>query len=180
MILKLAEGIVNTIPQLVAKIPQVIKSLVSSFNSFDSQFTSLGKNIVTGLWNGIAGGWDWLVDSVKSLANTLVAGVKKTLGIHSPSKVFAGIGGFMAEGLGEGWEDGIDEVKKNIENDMSFDAGTATGSIIDKPNASGIVAGAANIVMNIYGAVGQDVNELAEIIEERLSANVRRTDAVWS
>ena len=46
--------------------------------------------------------------------------------IHSPSKVFAGIGGFMAEGLGDGFSDEFASVKNDIEGSMSFDAGTIT------------------------------------------------------
>lgn len=33
--------------------------------------------------------------------------------------------------------------------------------------------------INVYGAEGQDVNALAEIIEEKISANVRREGMVW-
>ena len=42
------------------------------------------------------------------------------LGIHSPSRVFAGIGENMALGVGEGWEDEFGSIKKGIENGMDF------------------------------------------------------------
>ena len=68
----------------------------------------------------------WLTDCVKGFFNGMVGGVKNLLGIHSPSKVFAGIGGFMAEGLGEGFDDQFKSVKKDIENSMNFDAANAS------------------------------------------------------
>lgn len=37
-----------------------------------------------------------------------------------------------------------------------------------------------NVTMNIYGAVGQDVNELAQVIEERLALKAARKEAVWA
>ena len=36
-----------------------------------------------------------------------------------------------------------------------------------------------NPVINVYGAPGQDVRELANIIEQKISRNVSRRGAVW-
>lgn len=46
--------------------------------------------------------------------------------------------------------------------------------------ATGGTGATYNITMNIYGAVGQDVNELARIIEERLALKAARKEAVWA
>ena len=35
------------------------------------------------------------------------------------------------------------------------------------------------VTMNIYGAEGQDVNALADIIEKRLAFNTRKAAAAW-
>ena len=59
------------------------------------------------MWGNIK---SWFSDKV----NGLVSGVKKNPGIASPSKVFAGIGGFMAEGLGEGFDDQFKSVKRTL------------------------------------------------------------------
>lgn len=83
--------------------------------------------------------------------------MKKILGIASPSKVFAGIGGFMAEGLGEGFDDQFKSVKKDIEGNMSFDAGTITAD--------------ANIIRNYtsgsYGG-GGDSGRIVMLLEQYL------------
>ena len=71
---------------------------------------------------------DWLWNNVKGFFNGIVDGVKGILGIHSPSKVFAGIGENMALGLGEGWNDEFDAVKKSVNGDMDF-VGSYTPSI---------------------------------------------------
>ena len=78
------------------------------------------ENIVQGLKDGIAGMWDNIKDWFNEKVNSLVGGVKRILGIHSPSKVFAGIGGFMAEGLGEGFSDEFAAVKNDIEGSMNL------------------------------------------------------------
>lgn len=126
LIAALANGLIRAIPNLESKIPQIISSIVKGIISGIPAIFDVGKNIVEGLWNGIKSMGSWVSGKVKDFFGGIVGGVKDFLGIHSPSKVFAGIGGFMAEGLGEGFDDQFKSVKKDIENSMDFDAGTIT------------------------------------------------------
>lgn len=80
----------------------------------------VGKNIVEGLWNGIKSMGSWVSGKVKDFFGGIVGGVKDFLGIHSPSKVFAGIGGFMAEGLGEGFDDQFKSVKRTLKTALTL------------------------------------------------------------
>lgn len=138
LIAALANGLIRAIPNLVSKIPQIISAIVKGLISGIPSILDVGKNIVEGLWNGIKNMGSWVTGKVKDFFGGIVGGVKDFLGIHSPSKVFAGIGGFMAEGLGEGFDDQFKSVKKDIENSMNFDAGTITADAnIDRSYASG-------------------------------------------
>ena len=94
----------------------------------------IGKDIVRGLWKGIQSMVKWLTDKVGGFADGIVGKMKKTLGIHSPSKVFAEIGKFMAEGLGIGWSKSYDKVQKIINDGLNFTA-NLDGNV---ENASGI------------------------------------------
>lgn len=155
IIVSLITGIIGAIPELIAAVPRIIAAIADTIRNYD--WGGIGKNIVRGLKNGIAGMWgnikSWFGDKV----NGLVSGVKKILGIASPSKVFAGIGGFMAEGLGEGFDDQFKSVKKDIEGNMSFDAGTITAD--------------ANIIRNYtsgsYGG-GGDSGRIVMLLEQYL------------
>lgn len=157
LIAALANGLIRAIPNLVSKIPQIISSIVKGIISGIPAIFDVGKNIVEGLWNGIKSMGSWVSGKVKDFFGGIVGGVKDFLGIHSPSKVFAGIGGFMAEGLGEGFDDQFGAVKKGIENSMSFDAGTITAD--------------ANIIRNYtsgsYGG-GGDSGRIVMLLEQYL------------
>lgn len=124
IIVSLITGIIGAIPELIAAVPRVIAAIADTIRNYD--WGGIGRNIVQGLKDGIAGMWDNIKDWFNEKVNSLVGGVKRILGIHSPSKVFAGIGGFMAEGLGEGFSDEFAAVKNDIEGSMNFDAGTIT------------------------------------------------------
>ena len=141
LIIALGIGLIEAIPQLVSKIPEIITAIIEGFASGASRILDIGKNIVEGVWQGIKNAAKWLKDKIFGFFDGIIGGVKDFLGIHSPSKVFAGIGGFMAEGLGEGFDDQFKSIKKDIENSMNFDAANASinvSSNIQKQVGSGI------------------------------------------
>ena len=178
--LALASGIIKAIPQLVAKLPQLIVSVVRGLNDGFMRIDEIGKNIVIGIWNGIAKMGDWLWNQVSSFFSGIVNGVKKLLGIASPSKVFAGIGGFMAEGLGDGFDDQFKSVKENIEKSMNFD--DAYASINVSGNAQIKTANAASSAQNTQNnndrsihltVVSPDGKELARFIAPYMGAQLQ-------
>lgn len=200
LIAALANGLIRAIPNLVSKIPQINSSIVKGIISGIPAIFDVGKNIVEGLWNGIKSMGSWVSGKVKDFFGGIVGGVKDFLGIHSPSKVFAGIGGFMAEGLGEGFDDQFKSVKKDIENSMDFDAGTITADAnISRHYTSGSYGAASTswggdsgkIVMlleqylpmlanmKVIMDSGQVVGLLAPCMDEELAKiNARRARAV--
>lgn len=162
LIAALANGLIRAIPNLVSKIPQIISSIVKGLVSGIPAIFDVGKNIVEGLWNGIKNMGSWVSGKVKDFFGGIVGGVKDFLGIHSPSKVFAGIGGFMAEGLGEGFDDQFKSVKKDIENSMDFDAGTITADAnISRHYTSGYYGAAST-------SCGGDSGKIVMLLEQYL------------
>lgn len=114
------------------KVPEIVDKIKNIFSDLPAKIKTIGKNIVDGLWNGINGGWTWLKNKVNNLVKSLVNGVKSTLGIKSPSRVFRDqIGKQMAAGLGIGWEEEFSGVKDDIEDSLNFgetDYGITTSS----------------------------------------------------
>ena len=110
--------------KIKTEVPEIITTFINFFKELPGKIFDIGKNIVDGLWNGIKNSWSSLTSKVSGLFDNLVSGIKKGLGIASPSKVFASIGGFMAEGLGEGWEDKYGSIKRGIQNDLQFKTAT--------------------------------------------------------
>jgi phage-related protein len=124
LIIKLAVGLVQAIPQLIAKIPEIITALINGFGSFFSKVGEIGKNIIDGIKNGISNAWNNLKEWFKGLFGDIIGIAKKILGIASPSKVFKEIGGFTAEGFGEGFTDTMEDVNRDIADAIptEFDA----------------------------------------------------------
>lgn len=87
---------------VVVEIPKIVSSIVEEFKKLPGELKKLGKFIWDGLINGLKDAWSTVTDGIKSFTDGFVNGFKEALGIHSPSKVFAELGGYVVEGLANG------------------------------------------------------------------------------
>ena len=149
MVLSLVKGLANNLPKLVSSVLDMIATIVKTFVSSIPDIVSVGKQIVEGLWNGIKSMASWITNKVKNFFSGIVDSVKGVLGIHSPSRVFAGIGENMALGLSDGWDSEYSKIKRNITNGLDF--GTAT--IDAKATMSGKLQNALTDISNIGGDI---------------------------
>lgn len=121
-------GFLNGITSMIGNVKITAQTIVQNFRTviadLPGYMKSIGIDMIKGLINGIKSMASAAVDAAKSLAGSVVDGVSDFLGIHSPSRVFAGIGGNMALGLAEGWEDELSGVRNRITKGMDF--GTAS------------------------------------------------------
>ncbi len=123
MVMAIVSGLAENLPQIVRSVLDMMATIVKTFVSSLPDIVNVGKQIVKGLWEGIKAMGGWIKEKVGSFFSGIVSGVKSKLGIHSPSRVFAGIGENMALGLGEGWDNEYDSIKRGITGGLDF--GTA-------------------------------------------------------
>ena len=189
-------GVVNFITNIKLKITSWISGVVSKIKEFGtniintikelpSKVISIGKNLVEGLWNGINDKISWVKNKISGMGSQITSAIKKVFGIASPSKLWRDqVGSMLALGLGEGFMSSMDDV----EEDMTAKLDKMTGSMTAEVSAYG--AGGAsvvgdtnynggNVTINVYGAEGQDVNELAQIIAQKLDEMTRRKELVY-
>ena len=114
----LIENLPTIIVEVVKAVPQIMAGIVDAFGGFFGTMAEIGSNLIKGLWQGIADVGAWLWEQIKGFFGGIVDGIKNFFGIHSPSKLFANLGGFMAEGLGEGFGDEMKDVSKEMQNAM--------------------------------------------------------------
>ncbi|WP_119027018.1 phage tail protein [Bacillus velezensis] len=102
--------------QIVNRIQATKERIVSIWNGVMKFFKginlkSIGRNIIQGLINGISGMAGALASKVKSMANAIPNGMKKLLGIHSPSRVMRDQVGYH---VGTGMAAGIDKSQAKV------------------------------------------------------------------
>ena len=119
ILLNLLKGILSAIPELVASLPQLINAIIDGIGNLMGGIVDVGKEIVRGIWDGITSMASWITDKVTGFFSGIVDGVKDFLGIHSPSRVFAGMGENMALGLGQGFSGEMRGVQRQIDRSMA-------------------------------------------------------------
>lgn len=91
-------------------------AIINGVSSIPGRMLEIGQNIVDGLAGGISAAWSGLANMVGGLVGGFIDGIKGTLGIHSPSRVFKYIGEMCVAGFEEGTEDlmNLDNISSNI------------------------------------------------------------------
>lgn len=106
MAAQLLVGLLESIPMIIEFVPAFYSAVWEALSALD--WWGIGKDIVSGIINGIMAAGSMLLESLLSLFNTAIEGVKAFLGIASPSKRFAReIGHWIPPGIGVGAEDNI-------------------------------------------------------------------------
>lgn len=149
-------------------------NVVNGIKELPSKVYSIGSDIVKGLWNGIKGMKDWVIDKIKGFGKGLLDGMKKVLGINSPSKLFRDeVGTYLAQGIGVGFEDEMANVSKQMQKAIptSFDT---TANINGMNGAVGSSSSYYNMVDAFKEALSQmkielDDDEVGRFIDKTVT-----------
>lgn len=175
LIIKLAEGLIKAIPQLISKIPQIITSIINGFANYYSKLGEVGLNLIKGLWNGISDAGSWLWGKISGFCSGIVDKIKGFFGIHSPSKLFnQEIGKFLALGLGEGFDDNLGQVFKDIKSAVDFETQKLSANLSTTATNNKIFT--ANILMkpsDIY----MDSTKVGRVVTPAVTKNLRGAGA---
>ncbi|MFC7979513.1 phage tail tape measure protein [Streptomyces cinereoruber] len=112
-------GIKQTIVVNGRGILMVVKELPTKimgfFRDLPGKLLGIGKDIIAGLVRGIKGSLGAVMGAAQAIVDKIPGPIKKALGIHSPSRVMAEIGGFITQGLVVGINGGTPKLKEAIE-----------------------------------------------------------------
>lgn len=104
---------------------QIRDNLRSLEKLYDENAPLVGQSFTAGLAEGIRSGMSDVINAAVSVAQSAVDAVRTELGIHSPSTVEADMEKNMSLWFGNGFVDSFRAVKRDIEEMMSFHAGSS-------------------------------------------------------
>lgn len=189
ILVQLIMGLISAIPQLIAALPQIIRAIGQAFVNTD--WGEVGRNIISGIGNGIVSSITNLVESARQAAQRVVSGVKNFFGIRSPSKLFRDqvgkmIGLGMAEGIDDSAEEAVDSAQDMARNvfgtvsDAEATMSAGLGLSGSGNGLNGLTPQGSSVIINVYGAEGQNVNELAEVISQKLAFATQQERLAWA
>ena len=175
LIAGLTQGLIEALPRLVVRLPEIIGAIVKGLLTGLAAIGEVGSQLVHGLFSGISNAAAWLYDKLRGWVSDVLGWVKSLFGINSPSKVFADeIGRFIPPGITVGVEKAMPSALRDMGEELS------ALSAIPLPGGSVSTTNMGGVVINVYGADGQDVEALADTVMYRLQSAVERKEAVFA
>lgn len=150
--IKLVVDFIKTMPSKIASIPGKI---IGFFKGLPAKFKEVGKNMLKGLWEGAKAMKDWVIDKIKGLGKSILKGMKKVLGIKSPSKEFAIIGKFSMLGYQEGLEKMQPELDKAINSMFNL-----------SPSMTGTMNNTLSPNINVMNNVSVETDPLGQVVNK--------------
>lgn len=166
----------------------LIDRISGFFGGLKDRALTIGSDMIDGMIAGFRARWDALKASVSNIGDSTVGWLKERLGIRSPSRVFAELGGYTMQGFEQGLQGGADgplsavgDLAKKLAGIgagvvLSGAAGAADLKLDTRPPLTPAAmmaqaAGAApmQVVINIYGAPGQNTGDIQRQVEQALN-----------
>jgi len=164
---KLVADVVGGIPALGQAIGDAVYAAVAAVTGFASKAAGLGGDIMRGLASGITGAAGAVVDAITGAVGGAIKAAKRQLGIASPSKVFAEIGGYTAEGFTRGVDDGAGDAQAAMGDMVSPQAArSAMGSTVNNNTTNESTTNRPSIVIqNVTLGPGSGAQQAQDFYE---------------
>ena len=159
---QLFTSLITNLPEIIATIigalPEIITGIVSGIVAAAPQLVEAGYQMFVGLKDGIINAAQAVWSAVTDAINGIIDGAKRLLGIASPSKVFAEIGGYTMEGFAAG----ILRNEHLVADAMDSASKLATGTFVSTLDINARSATAASP----YGSQADIGKQLAAALEK--------------
>nr|DAW76652.1 MAG TPA: tail tape measure [Caudoviricetes sp.] len=178
-----ADAIDQKGPELQAAVNKLIKAIVNFIkngltgmaNTFAPHASSIGRNIINGVINGVSGAAGSLYNKLSNVASSALSSFKRTLGIHSPSRVFATAAGFIVAGIVQGIDknqsdavdamSGLGDDMVNAMSNLDTDWNPVIKPTVDLSEVNGLQDLTMNdLHANVVGASVQNGSQTAQEI----------------
>lgn len=165
----------DLIARILSSISQVSVGVTDKifdlFHSGDGRQTTtrgvqMGQQIAAGVAQGMRDGQSTVAAAAVEMSDTAVSSASNRLQIESPSRVFARLGRYTAEGFGMGIEQGTDAVDKAVTNLVSSPRAPQAQGTPPSQQQAGI-----SVTVNVNGdATDETVDKLRSTIRMELAA----------
>lgn len=171
----LIRGLIEALPRVLYRLPEIIIAITSGLLKGVGSIADVGVQMVRGLFEGIKNAGTWLYNKIRGWVSNVLGWVKNLFGIHSPSTVFADeIGKFIPPGITVGVKEAMPRALRDMGQELS------ALSNIPIPGRVTNTTHMGGVSITVYGAQGQDVNALADLIMYKMQNAVESREAVFA
>lgn len=178
---KAVEIFTNLHTSISNTVGNIKQSIVDGFNNAIEFITSLparavgwGADIINGIVEGIHNTIGKITDAVSGIAETISSYIHFSVPDKGPLRDFRSYMPDMINEMVKGIDNGIPQIASAMRS--------LSGAMIPQMGASGATnnENISNVInLSVYGAQGQNINELANVIEEKITENMIRRGAAF-
>jgi len=153
----------------------VFNGALAWLSSLKDEFMSYGKAMMDGLVNGISSKIAAIKDMITGIGGKVAGWFKQVLGIHSPSRVFMAMGGYITEGLARGIDRGsgspVDAARSMAKGVAGASLASASLAMAATGGGAGSATGAAtvhigSVAITVKAAPGQSPQDIAQAVAD--------------
>lgn len=138
--LELFFSILEAIPELLGEIsvqvPSIISAIVSALAEGIPDMLSIGWDLIQGVIDGML---DFnFGKAMGKVGDSLISAFEKVFDINSPSKVMAGLGEYLGEGVGVGMLDSMPALKRDLSEFSDYVTDNVGGKFKSASSRSGV------------------------------------------
>lgn len=175
IIMGIINGLISLAKSILTTIIDIFKKPIEWIKNLGSQAITWGRDLIQGFVNGIKSMVKKVVDAVKNIGQKIKNFLHFSRPDEGPLRDYEQWMPDFVSGLAHGIRDNAYLLEDAV-SDMAARARismTATGAGSTTTNVGGVR-------ISVYGAPGQDVNALADIVMRRMQAAVNRKEAVFA
>lgn len=162
-------GMTEQEPILTEYLTALKDRLIALVQGFQQEFQNVGLMLMEGVAKGVRDGQSGVVNAIAEVLAAAVRAARAAMDINSPSGVYEEIGGYMAEGVGVGWNKKLKKLSGIIVGGMQQVVPSPTGvsgSVTQNNNSRSYAYGDINInVDRIDNGNGRSVETFARELE---------------
>lgn len=118
-----------------------VKAAIDWFGTIGTTLSNIGNNIVSGIISGITNAPQSILRTLDGIVQGAITAIKRSLGMASPSKVFANIGENMMVGLAQGISGNASIPRFALSNSIAGVMGGASNQYNNTANVNVVVNG---------------------------------------
>lgn len=167
-------GVASKASNIATAVANGFKGAISYITSLPSRALSWGADLIDGLVNGIKNAISKVGDAMKDVADTIASFIHFSEPDEGPLSNFHTFMPDMMNELVKGIENGIPKLEDAMDQ--------MTRSMVPSFQGAGATTNNNNnqVSITVYGAQGQNVSELADLIQQRIIDNTVRQGVIFS
>lgn len=169
----LALGLLKAIPRLIIIVIGLGSRIIDEMIKLPSRMFQIGTDMVIGIAKGFKERGAKAITDIANWADSVIAKVKKKLGIASPSKRFRDeVGAMMAEGIDVGFEDELSSVYQNMQRAIDMEQGKLVASV-ETGRVFNTIQNSTPVAININGDVNMDGQKVGRLVTPTVTRTIK-------